>query len=586
MSCRSPRMPEAFLASLAAILFLAILADPAVPSLRPGPTTQGSTDAVPCADLDPTTGGPTVLLEAAPERIMVCEQATIQLRLRLRCADPPHLVALVVDRSGSMVGASLEEAKAALLLLVDRLLVPGRPSTRAALVSHGSPPTVDRDFGSDPASLREGVGSLEVPSAEVPDDLPGAIDLARRLLLETADRPGALRSIVLLSDGGQSHAAPQVQQAADRAQGAGLLVATLCIQNRLASCPLMDGLASRADLAHSAEDRLEMLDGAARIAASLGDLVAADLSVRAALPDGLELVPGSQSRPPDGDGRWHWPWLPSEGVTLSWRVAPLREGRFPLPTPDVVIGADSAAPAPLPAQAGRLEVAGSCGRPSATPEPSPPPPATWTPAASPVPRPLWLPSLSSAACLRGEGAADVLLLLDSSSSMAESTRAGRSKVAAAADGIRALAGILGADDRLGLLAFDAEVRLLAPLSADPTELLAALAALRLASGTRIDHALRQAGELLSAVRDRPGSQQAVILLTDGRVDEGAADDAVGAARVLREHGVLIRAIGLGSDVDLPLLTRLAGSREGVALTDDAEALGGLYLDAVRLLPCR
>lgn len=590
MPLRTLRLPTALLATAAAATLLqaALTASPSLP-VRTTPPRTGSAvlaaNAVPCADLDPDTGGPTVVLGIDPERIMLCERADVRLRLRLRCTDPPLLVALVVDRSGSMVGASLEDARAALLILVDRLLGTGRPSTRAALISHGSPPTVDRDFNADPSILREGIAALAVPSSEVPDDLPGAIDVARRLLLATDDRPGALRAIVLLSDGGQSHAAPQVLQAADRAQADGLLIASLCIRNRLASCPLMDSLASRADLAFSADDRAGMLDGTASIAAVVGDLVAGDVTLRADLPDGVELVAGSQSAPPDGDGLWHWPWLASEGVTLTWQVAPRREGRFAFPTPEVVIGAASGAPAALPAQAGRLEVSGSCGRPSATPEAGPTPAASPTPAPH-APRRLWLPSLLTAACLRPDGSIDLLLLLDTSSSMAEVTGAGRSKLAAAAAGIRALAGVLGPADRLGLMAFDVGPRLVAPLATDPTGLLAALPGLQLASGTRVDLALKEAGDLLAAVQDRPGSQKAVILLTDGRVDEGAAGDAIATAAGLRNSGVLIQAIGLGSDVDRPLLEAIAGGPDGVALTDDAEALGELYLRAARLLPCR
>lgn len=591
MPFRTLRMPAALLATVVAAVLLqaALTASPLQPVRRvaPRPMTMAlAANAVPCADLDPDTGGPTVVLSVDPERIMLCERADVRLRLRLRCADPPLLVALVVDRSGSMVGASLEDAKAALLLLVDRLLGPGRPSTRAALISHGSPPTVDRGFSADQALLREGIAALDVPSSEVPDDLPEAIDLTHRLLLATDAGPGALRAIVLLSDGGQSHAAPQVLQAADRAQADGLLIASLCIRNRLASCPLMDSLASRADLAFSADDRAGMLDGTARIATAVGDLVASDVTLRADLPDGVELVAGSQSPLPDGDGLWHWPWLASEGVTLTWQVAPQREGRFAFPTPEVVIGAASGVPAALPAQAGRLEVSGSCGRPSATPEAGPPPTASPAPVATQAPRRLWLPSLLTAACLRPDGSIDLMLLLDTSSSMAEVTGAGRSKLAGAADGIRALAGVLGPSDRLGLMSFDLGPRLIAPLAADPTGLLAALPGLQLASGTRIDLALREAGDLLAAVQDRPGSQKAVILLTDGRVDEGAAGDAITTAAGLRDRGVLIQAIGLGSDVDRQLLEAIAGGPDGVALTDDAEALGDLYLRAARLLPCR
>ena len=208
---------------------------------------------------------------------------------------------------------------------------------------------------------------------------------------------------------------------------------------------------------------------------------------------------------------------------------------------------------------------------------------------------------------------DVVLVLDVSRSMLAADAAGPARWRSAVDGAQELVESLrGRGHRVGLIAFAARPKLLAPLTTDTDHILTLLAELDAtrppaevrpapgtlsASGTRIGLALRAA--VVAHDPRFPGAQD-IILLSDG---DDPADDrewltGVSAARQAR---VPVHAVGFGDPAhDSPVLiagrlleaTNAAGVRDPVqtrlredVLMEIASATGGHY-DPVRQEPPR
>lgn len=193
--------------------------------------------------------------------------------------------------------------------------------------------------------------------------------------------------------------------------------------------------------------------------------------------------------------------------------------------------------------------------------------------------------------LSGEGV-DVFLCLDVSNSMRVRDMAGVSRLDAAKQLLRRFVE-RSAGDRVGLVGFAGSAHVLCPLTLDHGTLLTFLDDLDYGSvaqqGTAIGDALRTATERFDP--EEPGGK-VVILLTDG---EDHQSDPRGAAAVARDAGVMVYAIGLGTDTgDVipmgsdpwgnPVYKRYQGAEvtsrldEGL-LRHVAETTGGLYFRA-------
>lgn len=546
-----------------------------------------------CRANDPA-GRPLSARTVAPARVPLCGTAWVTTTLRAECGPPPLDVALVVDRSGSMVGQPIEDAKAAARAMVEALGLPSRPPARAALVSHGDPPTVDADLTEDPTRLRAAIDGLAVADANVADNLPGAIDAAAGLI--AAGRAGAAEQpigiLIVLSDGGQTYAAPQVIAAAYRAGAAGALVVPVCVDNALADCATMREIATRPEFAYTVAGTAGLNHLFAALAASARDIVAPELLVEDVLPLGLTAQPAGLPPPvvsPDGRRlTWRIPFFPRRGITLTYTLAPRWVGRFDLPAPRATLADALGATVDLGIPATALDVVGDCGLatpppptaavPSATLTPSPPPGPSetpWPPSPTPSPRSAYLPIAFRDQCLLRDRPADVVLVIDASLSMAEPTTGG-TKLAAAQDGARAFVDRMRPADRTAVLAFNAGVDLRAGLTEDRAALAAAIDGIALAAGTRIDVALYAAAAELAGPRRRVDALGAIVLLTDGRQGETTPAAVLAAADAARGAGALLFAIGVGEDVDHPLLSAVAGDPARAFAAGDGEALTEIY----------
>ena len=186
--------------------------------------------------------------------------------------------------------------------------------------------------------------------------------------------------------------------------------------------------------------------------------------------------------------------------------------------------------------------------------------------------------------------ADIALVIDGSSSMLEPAAGGGTKIEAArlaAEGFLDAVSLGG--DRVSIVEFGADARILAPLTADRGALQAGLGQLAPSldrQGTRIDLGLAQAHEALGA--RRPDALPVVILLTDGLQTNPPGSDAVRAehdALLADVPEALVYTIGLGASVDAALLEALAGARERSFLSPSTSDLRAIYREISERLGC-
>ncbi len=177
---------------------------------------------------------------------------------------------------------------------------------------------------------------------------------------------------------------------------------------------------------------------------------------------------------------------------------------------------------------------------------------------------------------RGAGTPlDLTVLLDTSGSMEREDRAATVRAA-----VSSLTSLLGTQDRVTLIGFARQPRLLAEnLPGDQAGPLTELAERTPAEGgTNLEEALRLAEELARR-HGRTGAQSRIVLLTDGAANLGNADPARLAAQIesLRRQGVAFDACGVCADgLDDDMLESLTRKGDGryLVLNSPEEADAG------------
>ncbi len=243
-----------------------------------------------------------------------------------------------------------------------------------------------------------------------------------------------------------------------------------------------------------------------------------------------------------------------------------------------------------------LTITGPCA-PIVTPTASPtatdiPPPPSATPTntttatATPIPLPVYLPlSLREVPCTRTQPA-DVVLVMDASTSMKEPAGDGRTKLEAARAAAVAFIELLRleADDQAAIIAFNSDARVVIDLTADRSALTTALGTITTASQTCLVCGLEAAGEALESDGRIIANQPVVILLTDGRSNPRPASEAVDEAARLKADGVVIFTIGLGAELDDAALTAIASKPAFAFRASDGTALEAIYREIAVTLP--
>jgi uncharacterized protein (DUF58 family) len=206
-----------------------------------------------------------------------------------------------------------------------------------------------------------------------------------------------------------------------------------------------------------------------------------------------------------------------------------------------------------------------------------------------------LPTATPKPCIPSEQTVDVVLVIDTSSSMSEvTTPGGPRKIDAAIDaGLSFLDNLKlppgGNQDQVAVVWFNGTSGLESPLTGDKASVQGALRRLtqRQAADTRIDLGLATAYDEIVGARHRAQNNRAVVLVTDGRQDPTAGDTAVlTQAGRIKAAGVTLWTVGLGTNVDVGLLTQTASSPDNFKLAPDAGDLRLIYEEIARVVPCR
>ena len=147
-------------------------------------------------------------------------------------------------------------------------------------------------------------------------------------------------------------------------------------------------------------------------------------------------------------------------------------------------------------------------------------------------------------CPLADGRSDILLLVDTSGSMAGA------KMGAARTAALEFVGQLDySRNQVGLITFASEAALVQPLTSNPRQLLRAIPDLGDDGGTNMLAAMQMADAELFGDRGRRDARKVIILLTDGRPNSGAGEMLATAATYRAAASVDIYAVGLGLDVD-------------------------------------
>lgn len=348
-----------------------------------------------------------------------------------------------------------------------------------------------------------------------------------------------------------------------------------------------------------------------------------EISLSQRLPAGLAYEPGSGSPPPstvmtgtDGGTELRWEFKPVqivEAYTVSYRVKPNQEGlpsieggfelrdidglrrTVPMAAQPITVTGLCLTPTPTPTD---TPTPTETPEPTATRLPSPTPTATHTPQPTSTPRPsptptlkprpVYLPLVLVESCKPQQQRVDVAMVMDTSTSMAEKTGDGRSKLAAAQEAARTLLDELqfAAGDHAALITFNHDATLAQPLTGDRAALDRAITAMTLAPTTCLVCGIERADEELHGPRRQQGNAPILILLTDGRSNPRPVEEAIARARSAKAGGVLIFTIGIGNELDIEALAAIASQPDYFFRSADAQDLNSIYRSISRAIPCQ
>jgi hypothetical protein len=606
-------------------LYVLDAARPSVLTLDVGPAPDPAPEptAVPDVGICRLTGDKL----AAPTRILLGETVTVTLRLSATCPPRPEdrvdLVLLMADLSyGTFHEPRDHELTQAQLL---KRLVQGLDlaRVRVAVMQEGS--GLRLGLTSDRAAILaaiDGVGQ-RWPQQEPADraDYFGFAKAADHLA--AAGRAGARRLIVAgLRRQPVDYPFYATSAASVRSQGARIVLLNF-------DSPVTDGLVA---VAGDADSLVDWRDAATtdllfRFIGAPVDLAGAlsDVSIQDELGPDVDLVAGSSVPAATEQGRtlrWSLAGLSATPVELHLRVRPRRTGllptntqavadytdldgvrrRFVFPVPQVEVIAPTATPTDTPTATATFTptatptltstpTATSTATPTATatatPTKTPTPTNTPTPTPTRTPAPAYLPLALKERCEPAVRRVDAVIVLDASTSMAELTTGGRSKLSAAAaaarrfiDGLR-----LASGDQVGLVTFNSTARLAQSLTADRAALERALNQVQLAQYTRLDLGIGAGWAELISARHQRANKTVLVVLTDGRANPVPVEAAVREADVAKVLDITVFTVGVGNDLDRAALATMASRRDYFYITADGEGLLRILADIAETIPC-
>lgn len=209
------------------------------------------------------------------------ESSEVIARIRLapalpkRALRPPVNVALVVDTSSSMEGRAIDDARSAVVAMLDRL----EDGDRVSVVSFGSfaevlLPSTEID-GTSRTLAREQVRRM---AARGTTDLAGGLDAGLAQVMAGFD-PSGVNRIVLLGDG-VANAASDARQAAQRAASSGVTITSLGLGDDYDEVLMGDVAASTGGRFHDVADVAEVATVFADEVVRLSTVAAKDVRLK------------------------------------------------------------------------------------------------------------------------------------------------------------------------------------------------------------------------------------------------------------------------------------------------------------------
>ena len=475
---------------------------------------------------------------------------------------PPLDITIVVDASGSMAGDQIQQVRQSVQDFIQALDL---RESRVGLVTFNRNASNVVALSHQEAEIWRALRSLR-PFGD------SRIDMGLQATLDAwlSTRRTEVEQVMILLSDGKSDREPALA-VADRLKAEGMRIFTVSNGYEAESLDLMRDIASDPAYLYRADNARFLYQVFDSIAAEVAAPVLFDsATVIDEIPANMQYVansasPGATFDIDKNSLTWELQDIDFQGFQLTYDLVPQvsglwetnirawteftdgigRQGRIDFPVPKVEVLA---------------------------PTPTPKPPV-----------PVYLPILLGERCKLQPIPADVLLLLDTSSSM-KGEKLELAKLAALAfvDELRP------GRDRIALIDFNTDATLRSSLSLDLELARAAIRNLESSPGTRIDGALRLATDHLTA-RDEDALRNrraAIVLLTDGvQVDQ--PEDAIALARGLCAQGVALHAVGFGDggNLDLNQLDALACRQDWLWLAPDGEALRAIFVEIAGRHPC-
>jgi Mg-chelatase subunit ChlD len=202
-------------------------------------------------------------------------------------------------------------------------------------------------------------------------------------------------------------------------------------------------------------------------------------------------------------------------------------------------------------------------------------------------RALYLPVLHLDRCTPSRRRVDVVLAIDTSTSMlAPTQQGGPRKIDAAVDASRGFLELLNMPrDQAALVTFNERGYLNQGLTGDRQLLEEALAEVSVAPGTAIDGGLDAARWVLKYGSRNPLNRPVVVLLTDGQSTVSRDTSALRAADRLKREGAAVFTIALGQDINFELLEAIASEPAYSFRAPSTEVLATIYALIAATIPC-
>jgi len=228
------------------------------------------------------------------------------------------------------------------------------------------------------------------------------------------------------------------------------------------------------------------------------------------------------------------------------------------------------------------EFSGNCEPPPSTDTPPPPPTSTLTPTSTLPPSETPVPT-PTPTCVPISQRGDIVLVMDTSSSMGESIPGGGTKFEALKVAARVfLEQIIAPPNQVSLVSFSNTAGLHVALTTDKTRVVREMENRSTGAGTRIDLGIDKAREELMSSRRIPTNTPVIVLISDGIQ---IRDLPIASAKAAKDAGIVIWTIGLGANADRALLEALASDPGKFRYAPTRNDLIDIYRQIAREIPC-